>query len=172
MLYENHLEQVARYVVRRTAPSDVQDVVAETFLAAWRRFDELPEDSLPWLFATARNMIANRQRSARRHGALQKKLVNGPAWVVVDIESQVDLSHVDERLWAAIAALPDAEREAFLLVAWDGLDTHRASRAAGCSAAAFRMRLHRARRRLRQQIVPPRPFRPLREVQSTVEEAR
>ena len=148
--------QLARYVSRRTPSTDVQDVIADTFLTAWRRFDDLPHDPLPWLFVTARKLIANRHRSTERRGALYDKLkADAPSWSEQPAD---DLSDVDRRLLAAIAELPGAEREAFMLVAWDGLDARRASRAAGCSAATFRMRLHRARRRLKQEIGPERPF--------------
>jgi RNA polymerase sigma factor (sigma-70 family) len=170
-LYEEHVELLARYVSRRTSGNDIQDVVADTFLTAWRRFDELPQDPLPWLFVTARKLIANRHRSTERRGALHQKLVAGPAW---DLEQspRSDLSEVDERLLAAITELPDAEREAFMLVAWDGLDPTRASRAAGCSAATFRMRLHRARRRLKQELGPERPFVQVAEIHTSLEESR
>ena len=153
LLYEDHVARVARYAARRTAPNDVQDVVSETFLTAWRRFDELPADTVPWLFATARNVISNRRRSSERRRALGDRLAAEPAWAS-DPGSPADARGVDRRLLAAIAALPGAEREAFMLTAWDGLDAVRASRAAGCSAATFRMRLHRARRRLRRAIAP------------------
>ncbi len=48
----------------------------------------------------------------------------------------------------ALAALRPIDREALLLIAWEDLDPARAARAAGCSRAAFHVRLHRARRRL------------------------
>lgn len=171
LLYEDHVERVARYVSRRTAANDVQDVVADTFLTAWRRFDELPQDAVPWLFVTARRLIANRHRSTQRRRALDDKLAGGPAWLF-EQPPPSDLPEVDQQLLAAIAELPDAEREAFMLVAWDGLDATRASRAAGCSAATFRMRLHRARRRLRRQIGPYRPCTSPTDIRTTVEESR
>jgi RNA polymerase sigma-70 factor, ECF subfamily len=167
-LYERHVEVVARYVARRTAANDVQDVVADTFLTAWRRFDELPQDPIPWLLVTARKLIANRHRSTGRRAALYDKLAAGSPW---NFESTTpELSEIDQGLLAAIAQLPEAQREAFMLVAWDGLDVQRASRAAGCSAATFRMRLHRARRRLKQKIGSPRPFVPITE--TSLEESR
>lgn len=43
-LYEDHVEQVACYVARRTSANDVQDIVADTFLTAWRRLDHVPAD--------------------------------------------------------------------------------------------------------------------------------
>jgi RNA polymerase sigma-70 factor (ECF subfamily) len=69
-----------------------------------------------------------------------------------------ELSEIDRRLLAAIRDLPAAEREAFVLVAWDDLDSTRAAKVAGCSAATFRMRLHRARRRLKQRMASDHPF--------------
>jgi RNA polymerase sigma-70 factor (ECF subfamily) len=158
-------------VSRRTTGNDIQDVVADTFLTAWRRFDDLPHDPLPWLFVTARKLIANRHRSTGRQGALHKRLAARPAWVFQQAAPS-DLSEIDERLLDAISRLPAAEREAFMLVAWDGLDTQRAARAAGCSAATFRMRLHRARRCLKQQIGPQRPFVQVSEIQTTLKESR
>lgn len=171
LLYEDHVERLARYVSRRTTGNDIQDVVADTFLTAWRRFDDLPQDPLPWLFATARKLIANRHRSTERRGALHDKLAAGSPWPLGQA-SPSDLSEVDQRLLAAIAELPYAEREAFMLVAWDGLDATRASRVAGCSAATFRMRLHRARRRLKHQMVPYGPCPALADNRTPVEESK
>lgn len=168
VLYETHLARVARYVARRSPDADVQDVVAETFLSAWRRFDELPVDPLPWLFVAARNVLANRRRSSERRDALHEKLV---AQSEPSSDPPPDLSFIDLRLLAAIKALPEAEREAFLLVAWDGLEPARAARAAGCNPATFRTRLHRARRQLRQEIAPEPPFAELTDVRSVLEES-
>lgn len=157
MLYKEHVEQLAHYVSRRTAVSEVQDVIAETFLTAWRRFDELPTDPIPWLFVTARNLIANRHRSDRTRRTVHGKLISEFVGSTQS-ESHTGLSEIDQKLAAAIAQLPETEREAFMLVAWDGLDALRASRALGCSPATFRVRLHRARQKLKQQIRPSIPF--------------
>lgn len=159
-LYESHVERVAGYVARRAAPDEVQDVVSETFLAAWRRFDELPREPVPWLFVTARKLIANRHRATKRRGALHDKLA-GSVWVPPPQDEPTD---VDARLLAAIRALPEAEREAFMLVAWDELDIASAARTCGCSTATFRMRLHRARRRLQRSVLSQHPFRAMTDI--------
>lgn len=171
MLYKGHVEQLAHYVSRRTAVSEVQDVIAETFLIAWRRFDELPTDPIPWLFVTARHVMANSHRLDQRRRTLDDKLTSHFAGSV-EPESRTDLSEIDQQLVTAITRLPQAEREAFILVAWDGLDAYRASRALGCSPATFRMRLHRARQKLKQQIGPSRPFVQLADTQPSLEETR
>jgi RNA polymerase sigma factor (sigma-70 family) len=124
---------------------------------------------VPWLFATARGALANRHRAARRRRALTAKLAAQTSWTN---DHPSDLSEVDRRLLDAVAKLPDAEREAFLLVAWDGLDGSRAARAAGCTAATFRMRLHRARRRLRREIAPLHAPTPPVDARSSLEDPR
>lgn len=166
-LYEEHAETLARYVSRRTAPAEVQDVVSDTFLAAWRRFAELPEDPVPWLFVTARKMIANRHRSIDRKRALHEKVAVDVRWV---LEDQPQPSEIDNQLLNAIAGLPPAEREAFILIAWDELDVARAAKAASCSKATFRVRFHRARQRLKDRMEPQHPFVRLPDVQASLEE--
>lgn len=142
-LFSAHHGDVRRYVVRRAPAAAVEDVVAETFLVAWRRLDVVGDDPLPWLLGVARRVLANQLRSERRRGALTGRLREAvsdraPAW-----EPPARMSG---ELGTAIAALSEREREALLLVAWEGLDPARAARAAGCTPAAFRVRLHRARR--------------------------
>lgn len=142
-LFNAHYWAVRAYVLRRGAAAAAEDVVAETFLVAWRRLDSLGPDPLPWLLGVARRVLANQQRAERRRGALAARLrtvfaADSPAW-----EPPPDMS---DELAVAMVRLSPSEREALLLVAWEGLEPARAARAAGCSPAAFRARLHRARR--------------------------
>jgi DNA-directed RNA polymerase specialized sigma24 family protein len=68
-LFREHYRAVRGYALRR-APGDLaQDVVSETFLAAWRRLDDVPDDALPWLYGVARRVPANQRRSADRGSA-------------------------------------------------------------------------------------------------------
>jgi RNA polymerase sigma factor (sigma-70 family) len=136
-------------VARRTSVDDVQDVVAETFLTAWRRLDAIPDDPVPWLFVTARNVLANKDRTRRRQQVLGTKLASVARW---DAPLPLDDGTLDHVLVAAIKNLPEREREAFMLVAWDGLDGDRAAQAAGCRPGTFRMRLLRARKRLKKEL--------------------
>ena len=143
--FQRHYVQVYAYALRRVDDASAQDVVAETFLAAWRRIDQLPDDPLPWLYRTAGYCIANHGRGGRRQDRLAGRLaaagaVNAPDHAETVVESA--------RLRGALAMLDPADREALLLVAWEGLDHRAAAYAADCSAATFRVRLFRARRRL------------------------
>jgi RNA polymerase sigma factor (sigma-70 family) len=134
---------VRGYVLRRAPAAAVEDVVAETFLVAWRRVDTLREDPLPWLLGVARRVLANQQRAERRRGALTDRLQGLLPGHAPDWEPPPTMSR---ELADAMVRLSPQEREALLLVAWEGLDGARAAQAAGCSAVAFRARLHRARR--------------------------
>ena len=143
-LYESHAGAVLAYARRRCGDDEAEDVLAETFLIAWRRRDDVPSDALPWLYAVARNVVSNRLRSSRRRTALEARLAAEPL--------PPDDDAPDPRLRAALSALRPIDREALLLTAWEGLSTERAARAAGCSAATFHVRLHRARKRLAQAL--------------------
>jgi RNA polymerase sigma-70 factor, ECF subfamily len=144
-LYTAHYASVLAYALRRAPRAEADDVVAETFTIAWRRLADVPADPRPWLYEVARRVLANRRRTDARREALLDRLRHAPA---IAPDDPVDL----ESLATVFTALPEHEREALALVAWEGLATRDAARAAGCSGAAMRVRLHRARRRLRRAL--------------------
>jgi RNA polymerase sigma factor (sigma-70 family) len=141
-LYRANYAAVLAYALRRTAAAQAHDVAAETFLVAWRRLDEVPTEARPWLLGTARRVLANQRRSERRRNALAVRLASEPA------ADRGQGGDQPQPVLAAVAGLPERDREALLLVAWEGLDHTQAAAAAGCSRPAFAVRLHRARRRL------------------------
>ncbi len=142
-LFDAHYWAVRAYVLRRAPSSSVEDIVAETFLVAWRRRDSLGDDPLPWLLGVARRVLANQHRAERRRGALTARLGSVLPAPAPDWDPPAAMS---DELAVAMVRLSPQEREALLLVAWEGLEPARAARAAGCSPGAFRGRLHRARR--------------------------
>ena len=139
-LYTEHVEEVRRYVWRRD-PGLTDDVLAETFIVAWRRLDDVPADARPWLIGVARNVRLNLRRAGRRQEAVSQRLVAAAGSAVVD------LPHVDDDLRAALAALSEMDREVLLLSCWEDLDRRSVARALGCSERTASVRLHRARKR-------------------------
>jgi RNA polymerase sigma-70 factor (ECF subfamily) len=135
-------DPVCRYAARRVAPEAVQDVVAETFVVAWRRFDTLSGEPLPWLLGIARRVASNHRRAGARRSALVDRLKGA------DVPTWSEPANIDSELGAALACLGALDREALLLVAWEGLDHQDAASVMGCSTGAFSVRLHRARRKL------------------------
>ena len=148
-LYETHHAQVYAYAVSRAGRPYADDVVSETFLVAWRRWSELPTAPLPWLLGVARNVVRERFRDEARQSSVATEM---RAWVE---EAGSDVADgVAERaaVLAALARLPERDREVLTLVAWQGLTNRAAARVVGCSVATFLVRLHRARKRLEQAM--------------------
>jgi RNA polymerase sigma factor (sigma-70 family) len=134
-------------IVRHVDCDTAQDVVAETFLVAWRRLGSVPDDPLPWLLVVARNSIANLRRSGRRQMRVTAELERFQQVAEPAADAEV-LATQRTAVLTQLAALSPKEREALLLIAWDGLTPQQAARVAGCSLPAFHVRLYRARRRL------------------------
>lgn len=121
--------------------------MSEAFLIAWRRRHVLPEPPLPWLLVTARNLIADSRRRYVRAASGDVQLAR-----LVSLASTHDAvgEEVSRRqsLVRALGTLSPDDREALLMIAWDGLSATEAAQVVGCSTATFNVRLHRARKRL------------------------
>lgn len=146
-MFRSNYAIVSRYVARRLPADEVQDVVSETFVVAWRRWAELRGDPLPWLLGVARRLTANHLRGEARRSALSERLHEQPREA-----AEAGRGDQDSRLAGALRALPARDREALMLVAWDGLEHRVAAAVMGCSTTAFTVRVHRARNRLRRAL--------------------
>jgi RNA polymerase sigma-70 factor, ECF subfamily len=133
--------------VRRRSSGDAEDVVAETFLIAWRRLGAVPGNELPWLLGVARRVLANE----RRRSATQERTAAG-ATTEPPLEMDAGL---DPALREALLQLSEKDRELLTLIAWDGLAAAEAGRVLGLTSVGARVRLYRARRRLESQLQPP-----------------
>jgi RNA polymerase sigma factor (sigma-70 family) len=150
-LFVQHYADVLGYALRRAPRALAEDVASEAFLVAWRRLEAVPEDALPWLLGVARRTLANQRRSHARSDALISRL--GDEALAQGRPAGDRLSgDPDGRLAEALRALSEREREAVLLVAWEGLRPTQAAQVVGCSSTAFRLRLHRARKRLSDEF--------------------
>lgn len=150
-LYQHCRPAVLGYVLRRcTSPEDAADAIAETFLTAWRRLDDIPagEGRRLWLYGVARRVLANQRRGERRRFALTQRLITELAEMPKPAETAGALAN----LTAAFKRLSDSDREILSLEGWEGLDAGEIAAVLGCSRNAARIRLHRARRRLAQQL--------------------
>jgi RNA polymerase sigma-70 factor (ECF subfamily) len=143
-IYAVLMPRVLGYALRRTDAEEARDVVAETFTVAWRRLDDVPEGeaTIPWLLATARKVLANHRRAAESR--LRASSAGPRAGLPAHPEDTIGTASLVQ----AFNDLQDRDREALALVAWDGLAPREAALVAGCSAATFSVRLHRARKRL------------------------
>jgi RNA polymerase sigma-70 factor, ECF subfamily len=140
-----HLPEVVAYA-RRRGSRDPEAVGAEVLTISWQKLAEVPaDDARPWLFATARNLLLAEWRKASaadgRDEIPETTLEAGPEVQILDPE-----------LKRCLRALSVRDREALLLVAWEDLTPALAARSLGVSQAAFRVRLHRSRKRLRRLL--------------------
>jgi RNA polymerase sigma-70 factor, ECF subfamily len=140
-----HLPEVVAYLQRRGC-RDPEGVGAEVLTIAWRKLADVPaDDARPWLFATARNLLlAERSKASAADGR------GGIPEMAGDADPEVQI--LDPELERCLRALSVRDREALLLVAWEDLTPALAARSLGVSQAAFRVRLHRSRKRLRRLL--------------------
>ena len=155
-LVHEHFGRVAAYLLARTDAEAAREALARTLEVAWRRLDDVPSDPLPWLLGVARKVLADEWRTQRRQQALIDRLREAEAARQGSGESvRYDAADTaTQRLVAidALATLTETDREALLLVAWDGLTTRKAASVLGCSRGAFAVRLFRARSRLKEHL--------------------
>ncbi len=138
----DHLGLVIAYA-RRRGGLDPDATAAEVMTIAWRRLPTVPDgDPRPWLIATARNLVMNEWRRAAHERAAVARLNDAEF-------APAPTLGLDPALEGALRHLSLDDREALILVAWEELTPSEAARSLGISATAFRVRLHRARRRLR-----------------------
>ena len=164
--FEAHHAAVSAYL-RRRAPADVADeLTVTTFEVAWQRWVDVPIDRpLPWLYGVARRQLANQRRSEQRRGRLRTRLAGarhpGGSHPAAGSSSVDPAATAGDALAArqALERLRPDDREALLLVAWEGLDAAAAAASLGISAGAFAVRLHRARERL-EELLPSDPTAP------------
>lgn len=161
-LYRQTSADVLAYLVRRTGEAeDAADMLAETYLIAWRKLSAIPpgDEARLWLFGVARNVVLRGVRRRRVADALVDRLA-------IELRTAVAPAAAEEEqplhaLEAALGQLNERDREIMLLTAWEGLAPREISAVLGVSANAVRIRLHRARARLSRelatsQVVPAR----------------
>jgi RNA polymerase sigma-70 factor (ECF subfamily) len=167
-VFGRHYLAIHAYASRRLGRDLADDVAAETFLVAfrrWERYDTVYSDARPWLCGIASNLISKHQRSeARRYEALAR--VDSAA-AGVDLTDQLsdqvvvnlDARAMRGRLALALTSIAPSDREVLVLVAWAGLSCEEAARALEIPAGTARSRLHRARKRLQAALGGVNPTR-------------
>jgi RNA polymerase sigma factor (sigma-70 family) len=149
-LFERHAPRLRSYARRHADAGEADDLVADAFVVAFRRWHHLPtEDSevWAWLVGTVRRLAANqRRRRATRDNYLVTALRDG--WRLTSVGSHEDAIAEREECVAALAALSESDRELILLMAWEGLSAAQAAHVLGLRPNALAVRLHRARQRL------------------------
>jgi RNA polymerase sigma-70 factor (ECF subfamily) len=147
LYWRNHRDLLA--FIRRRVPLDAaEDVLAETFVVAWRRLEDIPDEERAWLFGVARNVIRNAYRAEARQRALHVRVADEVERTASDVGRFDDAIASRADLVSSWNQLSETEQEVIALVAWDGLSNGEAAQVVGVTTSAFAVRLFRARRRL------------------------
>jgi RNA polymerase sigma-70 factor, ECF subfamily len=163
-LFRRHRRSVLMYAARRCErPADVDDVVAETFLAALEfadRYDPSKGEVRAWLLGIAHNQVGLIRRGERRQRGIE--LAAGRECELSEdafgrLVEQMAAAQESAAIQRALERLTHDEREALLLVGRDDLSQKEAAAVLGISATAFRVRLLRARRAMRALLPPAVP---------------
>ncbi|MEU5877730.1 RNA polymerase sigma factor [Spirillospora sp. NPDC047279] len=156
-VFDRHSDEIYRYVARRLGPETAEDVVAETFLTAFRKrggYDLDRPDARPWLYGIATNLVrAHRRAEVRRNRALARG--HDPATAESFDERSVarlTAERLQPRLAAALNRLSAGERDLLMLIAWADLTYEEAAHALGVPVGTVRSRLHRVRTKVRRAL--------------------
>jgi RNA polymerase sigma-70 factor, ECF subfamily len=157
VIFERHAAEILRYAHARLGPDLAEDVLAETFLAAFRRrahYDRSRADARPWLYGIAVRQIGRHRRAEQRG---RRALARVPAETVTGdfgdrSAERVTAQMLRPRLAAVLSGLPRQDRELLLLIAWAGLTYEESARALGVPVSTVRSRLHRIRAKTRRAL--------------------
>jgi RNA polymerase sigma-70 factor, ECF subfamily len=153
-LFADTERELLAYVLRRVERAeDAADVVAETFLVAWRRMDKVPagEEARLWLYGVARRQLANQRRGELRRSRLADRLRAELSVAVAGARGPEDPRVSAVR--AALARLREEDREILRLSSWEGLAPSEIAVVMSVPGVTVRSRLHRARKRLRAELL-------------------
>jgi RNA polymerase sigma-70 factor (ECF subfamily) len=153
-IYANTRQALLGYLVRRSESiDDAADLLAEVYLVAWRRIEDVPagDESRLWLFGVARRVLANHHRRGRNESQLAGALETALRLHAESIPAAA-LGDLEGRVAGALSALSAPDRELLMLNAWDELTPAEIAVVLRRPVGVVRVRLHRARKRLRARL--------------------
>src|ERR1700749_5070091 len=159
-VFDRHATAIHGYIARRLGRDAADDLVAETFLVAFRQRASYEPDqpsARPWLYGIATRLVSRRRREeVRFFRAIARSGIDPAADPVAEPVADEGVRRAGARrlprhLAGALAGLSTADRDALLLIA-DGLSYQEAARALGVPAGTLSSRVARARRKLREGL--------------------
>lgn len=149
-LYRSHYNAVRAYAAVCVSGSDVDDVVAETFAVAWRRFADIPvEWTRGWLIGVTRNVVRRKHRSERRAQRFVERLVEQNPAVSTGLDGDTLLREDVAVVSEALRSLKVDDQELLILSGPHEMSIAELAVVFDIKPNALKVRLHRARRRLR-----------------------
>lgn len=145
------------YLGRMGLPQSLAEEVAqETFLRAWKNlngYDTSRAEFSTWLFTIARNLALNElTRAANQNEVADDDLLQNYASINAEPDAAFSQAQLQKRLLKALLTLSIPDRSAIALAYLQELDLKAIARVEGCSTNAIKVRLHRAKQRLRELL--------------------
>jgi RNA polymerase sigma-70 factor, ECF subfamily len=157
LIYDRHAPSVLRFLGRRVGAEVAEGLAGELFRIAFERrktFDVSRASALPWLYGIGSNLLLKHRRAEARRLRASARMAAGHAADRRTSAAAFDARVLFPRVAAAIDSLPDPEREALLLFAWEELPYESVAEALELPIGTVRSRLNRARARLRELLEP------------------
>lgn len=144
-LFREHHASLVRVLFRRTGDRDrAEDIAQETFA---RAVAAPPRNPRPWLFAVALNLVREEGRKTVRQGRRLELYRADAPLASPPADQEVERTDQVRAVQAALATLPERDREALLLKA-EGFNYDEIAETLGLAKGAVGTTLSRARRRL------------------------
>src|SRR5689334_15824475 len=157
LIYDRHAAALLRFLGRRAGARVAEGLVGELFRIAFERrkaFDPSRGSALPWLYGIGSNLLLKHRRGEARRLRASARMAAAEAAEKRTTTAALDARLLFPRVADAIEALPDDEREALLLFAWEELPYQSVAEALDLPIGTVRSRLNRARARLRELLEP------------------
>jgi RNA polymerase sigma-70 factor (ECF subfamily) len=146
LFFRENYRWLRRYVARRVPDSRVDDIVATSFIVAWKKFEKVNEPSLPWLVQIAHYEVSNAARKSNR-AVNQIEIV-----VFENVPDTPDDQFDGSAIRQALACLDPSDQELLRLVHWDELSRNEISDVLGLTPNAVNVRYHRALKKLENEM--------------------
>jgi RNA polymerase sigma-70 factor (ECF subfamily) len=157
LIYDRHAATLLRFLGRRAGARVAEGLVGELFRIAFERrkaFDPSRGSALPWLYGIGSNLLMKHRRGEARRLRASARMAADEAADRRAGATALDARLLFPRVAGAIEALPDDERAALLLFAWEELSYQSVAEALDLPIGTVRSRLNRARARLRELLEP------------------
>ncbi|TDP95140.1 RNA polymerase sigma factor [Labedaea rhizosphaerae] len=156
-IFDRHAADVHHYLARRTGAERADDLVAETFVIAFRRradFDTTHRSARPWLYGIATRLLSQHWRDTERRDRLHaRSLPELPAESPDErAVNAAAAAYLRGPVGRALRGLCAGDLDVLLLVAWEQLTYDEVAAALDLPVGTVRSRLHRARKQVRDAL--------------------
>jgi RNA polymerase sigma-70 factor (ECF subfamily) len=154
-IFDRHAATLQRFLVRRIGADAADGLLGEVFRIAFERrdrFDAAHASARPWLYGIASNLLLKHRRAEARQLRATARIAAEQATAHGAAEGLVEARVLFPTLAEALEALPEGERDALLLYAWEELAYEEIASALDVPVGTVRSRIHRARKALRELL--------------------